>query len=449
MEAPDASRSTSAPKEIRCPQCKSEITLSRPRNMFVEAVGAVEKSIGKLLWPGVLTGFSATLLIGAAHHGAHTIEMLFGHDDAAAILAPSPDVSYVEREIRRLIPNLAEPFFRGWRGLRVEVGLPIIPASLIASRTSMAEPILPILPILFFATHPESVESATAPHWPPSAALTLTILPYLRGIYDEYLERVWGEHERRWMKEIQPRLGHEEGQNGADGHQDDPERNDEDIVEVELGIEVPGFGGGGDDDGNNDEEEEDAAPPPQIRRRQRAPGLNEPPADAEHLNQGGAHPQQEEEALREMEARVDDLANQVQAVAAEQEEQHGNQDQGQQQNGNHQHQENNILISGTRVADTVLGALLFPSASAAMGEALRLLLPASWTVRALDRHGFVVRQQAPTGLLQTRWGRSILGGCLLVVLKDAIRIYCRWKMAQAFRQRRVLDWDKKRKTAKG
>ena len=150
-----------------------------------------------------------------------------------------------------------------------------------------------------------------------------------------------------------------------------------------------------------------------------------------------------------MEARVDDLANQVQAVAAEQEEQHGNQDQGQQQNGNHQHQENNILISGTRVADTVLGALLFPSASAAMGEALRLLLPASWTARALDRHGFVVRQQAPTGLLQTRWGRSIIGGCLLVVLKDAIRIYCRWKMAQAFRQRRVLDWDKKQKRAKG
>jgi len=55
----------------------------------------------------------------------------------------------------------------------------------------------------------------------------------------------------------------------------------------------------------------------------------------------------------------------------------------------------------------------------------------------------------PTGLLQTRWGRSVVGGCLFVVIKDMVRVYCRWRMAVSFRERKVLDYDRKRGKVEG
>ena len=434
MEAPSSSRTAAAPRDIRCPQCKSEIFLSRPRNRFVEAVGSLERASGVLLWPGVLIGLSYTILIGCSHHGAHTVRMIFGADDAEAILAPIHEASVVERELMRYVPTLAAPFFRGWRGTRVELGLPLIPMVLVASRTTFAQPALPVLPILFLATHPQARELANGPYWPPNAALTLTALPYLRAIYDECMERVWGEHERRWIKEVQPQLGREErdAQDPNNGHAHD----DEDVVEVELGFEIGGAGDG---------QEAGVVPPPQVPRRQ-APPLNHPPADAE--NGAGRDAQPGNDDAREDGRRNDDPLREIQALVDEQQQANQNLEhhlEHHQHQHQHQHQhENNFLISGTRIADTVLGALFFPTISAVMGEGLRFMLPVSWTMSEYARHGFGMKRSPPTGLLQTKWGRSIVGGCLFVVLKDAVRIYCRWRMAQAFRQRRVLNWDKKR-----
>jgi hypothetical protein len=34
---------------------------------------------------------------------------------------------------------------------------------------------------------------------------------------------------------------------------------------------------------------------------------------------------------------------------------------------------------------------------------------------------------------------------LFIVLKDALVLYCRWKLAQTHRQRRIMDYDKKTK----
>jgi hypothetical protein len=82
----------------------------------------------------------------------------------------------------------------------------------------------------------------------------------------------------------------------------------------------------------------------------------------------------------------------------------------------------------------MLGALLFPSIAAAVGEALKHALPKSWVTLPVSGK--------PTGFLQAKWGRSILGGCLFVAFKDALMLYVRWKMAQNHRKRSVLDYDK-------
>jgi hypothetical protein len=117
--------------------------------------------------------------------------------------------------------------------------------------------------------------------------------------------------------------------------------------------------------------------------------------------------------------------------------------------------ERNIAFSTTSLADTILGALIFPSIAAAMGELLRHTLPGSWVTPPsgapatswlggwISTGGRVGTKGRPTGLLQTRWGRSLVGGCLFVGLKDAVLMYVRWKMAQNHRRRKILDFGPK------
>ncbi len=101
-------------------------------------------------------------------------------------------------------------------------------------------------------------------------------------------------------------------------------------------------------------------------------------------------------------------------------------------------------VSATLSADTIMGALFFPAVAAAMGELLHVSLPAKWVGRGLG-----VRIGGRGGLLMEKWGRSLVGGCLFVVLKDVVTLYCKWKKARDFGKRRVLDWRGKRGNGQG
>jgi hypothetical protein len=99
------------------------------------------------------------------------------------------------------------------------------------------------------------------------------------------------------------------------------------------------------------------------------------------------------------------------------------------------------------VASTVMGALFFPAISSLMGDLLKHTLPKKWVTKPF-LSDFIVspkRMKAlpATGLLQEKWGRSIVGGCLFVVLKDALILYVKWKRARDQGKRRVLDYQAK------
>ena len=101
-----------------------------------------------------------------------------------------------------------------------------------------------------------------------------------------------------------------------------------------------------------------------------------------------------------------------------------------------------MRVSLGPIAETILGALLFPSIAGMSGELLKLALPRAWTTApAIPSRGARI---AAKGLLQEKWGRSLVGGCLFVLFKDAVMLYVRWKMAQMHRKRRVLDWEGKK-----
>lgn len=85
-------------------------------------------------------------------------------------------------------------------------------------------------------------------------------------------------------------------------------------------------------------------------------------------------------------------------------------------------------VSVADVGTTVMGALAFPAISSLMGEIIKATLPLKW------------RGKLGGGLLNEKWGRSVVGGCLFVVLKDVVTLYCKWRKAQDFGKRKVMDY---------
>jgi hypothetical protein len=277
-----------------------------------------------------------------------------------------------------------------WSPVR-NVGIPFIPIVLIFSRMSWADGVLPAIPVLFFATHNPTGFEPQGTLWPPSATMTFAALPYVKSIYSALYERIFGKLERKWIAEVQPRHGEEEGQQG------DQQRGDQRaalglggnggiLMEIDLELQI-----GMDDDRQNIEEPLNALGP----------------INAGQANQDG------QEGV-----------------------QNGRQDPEQQILGRRRQE---LIHDTSNLADTILGALLFPAISAGMGGLLKLALPKSWTA---PQSAF---ERGRAGLLQSRWGRSVVGGCLFVLLKDALVLYCRWRLAQTHRKRRVLNYDRQKK----
>lgn len=106
-----------------------------------------------------------------------------------------------------------------------------------------------------------------------------------------------------------------------------------------------------------------------------------------------------------------------------------------------QNREERLLSFSTNsLAQTVMSALLFPTIASVSGDLLTHLLPLSWTT--LPTKSFGMQRGRATGLLQNKWGRSVVGGCLFVVVKDAVMLYVRWKMAKQHQSRHVVDFDR-------
>ena len=313
-------------------------------------------------------------------HGFSTIYVLFGPEDAERLLGIDNAVGINSK----------------WA-----LGLPFIPLALIAARTPFADSLLPILPIFYFAsTGPQR----DGPLWPPSASMAVAILPYIRAAYNEFYDRVCAPREKAWIKQIQPRAGDHGGDEEQEQHQEQ-ENGFEDGMDIGLDLQVEIV--------EEDEEHEDG----------------QPAGNAPEEEQGQDRDQDQNQNQNPL-ARGNHAGppNRHQHV-----HQHQHQDLHQNQNG-----VQNLVLNFFSVPQTIMGALVFPSISAAMGALLQVALPRSWTTPPgrWDRY--------PPGFLQSRFGRSIVGGCLFVVLKDTLMLYSRYRLAQDHKKRRVVDYDAKK-----
>lgn len=460
IEAPNRNRSRSiqAPR-IECPQCKSEIKLSRPRDLVVDAVRGLQRVTAQLTTPGALTLLMGTLYNESMLFGVHSIYAVFGSADGVRILRPllynivrspvefGPGASAGEagqKALRIFLDHVVH-----WR---LYAGIPLIGPVLVLSRTTLADSILPVLPVLFFATQMHSPEEVLEfGVWPPSASLAFAVLPYVRQAYNAGYKRLFAEREKRWLREIQPRVGQGQGADGAEGGRAageggqaggvDGEREDDNMFEVRIDGGIWEEWEGEDEGMPELEEAQDAAQPPRQQDRNPGPqaqerpdGQADPPPDIQDNrgNDANAHPIPDAlPAAPQQQAQPQPQAQQQQPNGA-------NPNAGQQPQA-----ERRLSFSPTSIASSVLGALIFPSLAGMSGELLKLLLPATWTTAPVlaPKFGLGGRGgRVATGLLQEKWGRSLVGGCAFVVVKDAVMLYVRWRMARIQGERRVVEY---------
>ncbi len=334
---------------IQCPQCKSEIKISRPRSYVVESYRQLDRSLGKFVLPGLGLSLVGTVWAGAWFHGFQSVYVVFGHNDADRIFRYA----------------VSRPEFTWMYSL--------IPANLILARTDYADFALPGSSLILLSTQLTDRFEIDYTIWPPLPSTVFACLPAMRSFYNWFYHRSFCDLNRKWLAEVQPTHVQEragaQGENADDDQEEQEEAQDGDLV---IDIEI-----------NNhraDVEEE---------------GGGNPPAAAG--NGGQAQGAQDNPAL-------------------------------------HRLLRQEVLDTGS-IGQTVLGALMFPVVAAGAGNLISYVLPTSWLTYRNYSSG-------RPGLLSTRWGRSVVGGCLFVVFKDALLLYCRWKLAQGHRQRRIMNYDK-------
>ena len=395
LEAPNSRRRAGTPAKIQCPQCKKDIKIARPKNYVVEGVKRADRAVSRLVVPGIAMTLISSLYWGATVHGATTILLVFGRKDFHTLLG--------------------EPDRIGWKWF---VGFPTIPVALIMSRTSLANGVLPTLPAIFFASNIPPRRLFQNPEqslWPPSAAMTIAMLPWVRAVYNALYRRLFAEREQRWLKEVQPRAGEAEEAGGING-----ENHNHDDFEFNWNLELEIV-------------DEHVHDPPEERQEQlERDAENQDQNDAQEPPRGGNARQPPIRNGDNGENREEDRdENEGQNNNEGQpENQPANQQENRQQGGIRQHP---LVLTTSRIADAVMGALVFPAVASAMGELLKLGLPRSWTETVSARR---------PGLLHTKWGRSVVGGCLFVVMKDTLTLYSRYRTARDHRLRRVMNYDK-------
>ncbi|KAG0649788.1 Membrane-associated RING finger 5, partial [Hyphodiscus hymeniophilus] len=439
------------PQKIVCPVCQAPIQIERPRDLLVMLADMIQKVAKGLVVPTALSALIGCFYSGFLMYGLNAMDLIFGPVEARRLLMPSSiDVRAMNMAQKSLFWKglfrffkLSDPFMPLIPGVKLCLGLPLIAPSLVLARTRIADHVFAILPISYFIFNPTRRLDLT--NWPPSPALTLAVLPYIRTTYNELYKHTFSNLEKQWDTAVQrkPREGETPEQIAAEqqGLQEENGFLDIEVEVVERGDDVP------EDVVQEDLAHVDHAPgvapehDPAAMAREGLVAAQELREQLQRQMEAG-QPLDEADA-RQLEDAVRDARRDVDAIRVRLEEAALLPPQnGRRRNGNNGW-EIRQNISTAQVASTVMGALFFPAISSVMGDLLKAALPVKWVSK--EQSGLGVR--VSSGLLKEKWGRSIIGGCLFVVLKDAITLYCKWKKARDFGKKKILDYVGERKHA--
>ncbi|EXJ67804.1 uncharacterized protein A1O5_09150 [Cladophialophora psammophila CBS 110553] len=216
---------------ILCPQCKSEIRISRPRSYVVDSYRALDRTLGKLVLPGLGLSFVGTLWAGAWFHGFQSVYLVFGHEDADRVFRYA-----VQR------PEFAWMYC-------------LIPVNLILARTDYADFALPGSSLILLSTQITDKFDIDMTIWPPLPSTVFACLPAMRSIYNRVYRWTFRDLNLKWLAEVQPRhsqRGEAQVENGGNDNEDEAQEAVED-GELILQIDVNLNGEGEDEDGREEQ----------------------------------------------------------------------------------------------------------------------------------------------------------------------------------------------------
>jgi hypothetical protein len=256
------------------------------------------------------------------------------------------------------------------------------------------------------------VEYRGLKQWPPGPGLTFAALPYVRFAYYKLYRHLFGELEKQWDQALlrKPREGETIDQLAQEQQERDRQGREGVIMDMEFVV-------GGEEEHHVE---------------QVAPNVPQAPVQNQVGRAEGNGPNRN--AIRQAAPN----GAQLEAQAGQQPAQ---------QNGQRGHAvEWRQDISISQVATSVMGALFLPAISSLMGDLIKVGLPRTW-IRKPSQYALPFMMQSSSyftvgvrGLLQEKWGRSVVGGCLFIMLKDALILYCKWRKAHIQQKRRVLDY---------
>lgn len=401
-------------ERVYCPQCKTEIQVAEPRDFIVDLTTRARRLADSCAIPAGLLMVSGITYSGLVVYGANAVALVFGANDAGRMFSPYAGTrgSLFLRTFDD-IKLIAFPFLPDIKDLdwKYWIALPLIAPTLILSRFQVADDAYHFLPIIYCIFEIASKHGKTPAemlHWPPSPGFTLATLPYIRTAYIEGYKYFFKDLEKKWERAVQrsPREGEtaEEIARAADAPDDDDDQHG-----IELGIELIA------------EEEERGG-----NRRRDLPLGHLPAEQARQRDQAVADLERQHVINPEDAAnlRAGRLPDQMPVPA--------------------DNWERRLNFRSDGAASSVIGALFFPAISFVMGSIIKYTLPKTWIKPPYTIGWRSTRLSWSEGFLQSQFGRSVAGGCLFVVLKDAVLLYYKWKKAKDFSKRKILNYQGKK-----
>lgn len=180
--------------KIECPQCKSEIKIARPRSFVVSGLQVLDSLATRAILPGLASLLVGTTWAGLWWHGLGSLYVVFGNEASTEILQHATEHKW-------------------W----TPAGLPLIPVSLIASRTKYSRLVCHFATFFLLAVQTSDSFRLDTELWPPTAPGTFACLPVVQTAYNFVYKRAFGELNRRWLAEVQPRAQEDNENEGNDG----------------------------------------------------------------------------------------------------------------------------------------------------------------------------------------------------------------------------------------
>ncbi|RIB14284.1 hypothetical protein C2G38_2195568 [Gigaspora rosea] len=186
---------STALKKVRCPQCRTLYHLAERASLLLRVFSIVDSTIQSSIPYFTIFGVTFAIAVTNIHYGAYAVITMVGLEEGEKLL-------------------------EGPWSWRICFTLPLVPILLIFSRARIADPVMPLIPMLFIRY--DQLRTTM----PLNPSLTISLLPWVRIVYNYSYNRLFGRLEQSWRRQLEPYSVTTDSENGENGNERRRENQD-------------------------------------------------------------------------------------------------------------------------------------------------------------------------------------------------------------------------------